>query len=647
MTTVRSEGRSEAKAAPTPTVRSEGVCQVQVSDEVYQVCLAHALMTEHEEVMGLLLGDAVGANIRIWASLTLQRSDKRADRVEISPEQLVEAAEMAERITKEVGLHTRVVGWYHSHPHITCLPSHVDLRTQLQYQSMDSLFIGLIFAVFNADPRAGRMCHELMAFRADGASGGPARRVELQPCVVPLSALLSEEQETLAATAASTSLTRCWGHRAMSTPAEQSFAEICDRHRDELLQANGEGDALAWADFCARHLQQLNAVLYGEVVPLRQHFDDAVHNVEVLASVSRGHSDWVRKQPPGMLTIPEGPPAALTSAATPCDQVPVPVGGSRVAGAGESTVPGGLDVRGGNSCARACGCAPAGLASGSRLCSFSCRPTAVAVAVPEGTAEPRPHPDSSGSRPGPATSVPEQTSEPRPELSPDQSLSSSTEEEEEAAVQHSGEEQAEAPVQQPPPLGLASSSASAAAGGSERREGAASQAHMVAQAEAQPEANHRTVVVLGQADVQVTPSRKCSAMTGDGTRCRNGCLQGSDICHIHLKSQKRQRLQSGKPAGQRDSRKRLRTVQEGQGVGKIDFDQDKGIYIARPCHDTDRLDGPHPDACDGQAPVREFSEKQFGDAADSKAQQYLMGCKYADLVGKIGVGTGQTSQARS
>ena len=26
---------------------------------------------------------------------------------------------------------------YHSHPHITCFPSHVDLRTQLQYQSMD------------------------------------------------------------------------------------------------------------------------------------------------------------------------------------------------------------------------------------------------------------------------------------------------------------------------------------------------------------------------------------------------------------------------------------------------------------------------------------------------------------------------------
>jgi hypothetical protein len=22
------------------------------------------------------------------------------------------------------------VGWYHSHPHITCLPSHVDVRTQ-------------------------------------------------------------------------------------------------------------------------------------------------------------------------------------------------------------------------------------------------------------------------------------------------------------------------------------------------------------------------------------------------------------------------------------------------------------------------------------------------------------------------------------
>ena len=30
------------------------------------------------------------------------------------------------------------------------MPSHVDVRTQAQYQQMDSTFIGLIFSVFNS-----------------------------------------------------------------------------------------------------------------------------------------------------------------------------------------------------------------------------------------------------------------------------------------------------------------------------------------------------------------------------------------------------------------------------------------------------------------------------------------------------------------
>lgn len=38
---------------------------------------------------------------------------------------------------------------YHSHPHITVMPSHVDVRTQAMYQTMDEGFIGLIFSVFN------------------------------------------------------------------------------------------------------------------------------------------------------------------------------------------------------------------------------------------------------------------------------------------------------------------------------------------------------------------------------------------------------------------------------------------------------------------------------------------------------------------
>eukprot|EP00640_Fibrocapsa_japonica_P003862 CAMPEP_0113950302 /NCGR_PEP_ID=MMETSP1339-20121228/80216_1 /TAXON_ID=94617 /ORGANISM="Fibrocapsa japonica" /LENGTH=361 /DNA_ID=CAMNT_0000958105 /DNA_START=23 /DNA_END=1105 /DNA_ORIENTATION=- /assembly_acc=CAM_ASM_000762 len=60
---------------------------------------------------------------------------------------------MAERISEQTGQTTRVVGWYHSHPHITVLPSHVDVRTQGQYQQMDAGFIGLIFSVFNQDSK--------------------------------------------------------------------------------------------------------------------------------------------------------------------------------------------------------------------------------------------------------------------------------------------------------------------------------------------------------------------------------------------------------------------------------------------------------------------------------------------------------------
>ncbi|TRY71921.1 hypothetical protein TCAL_12871 [Tigriopus californicus] len=64
------------------------------------------------------------------------------DRVEVSPEQAVASSEKAEQI----GL--RVLGWYHSHPHITVWPSHVDLRTQFSMQQMDRDFVGIICSVF-------------------------------------------------------------------------------------------------------------------------------------------------------------------------------------------------------------------------------------------------------------------------------------------------------------------------------------------------------------------------------------------------------------------------------------------------------------------------------------------------------------------
>ena len=133
--------------------------RVKVSWEVFLACTTHAMSTENEEIMGLLLGDWTcnerGEHVEATASdlLILTRSDRRKDRVEISPEQLSEAAGEAERVQARTGKPTRVIGWYHSHPHITVWPSHVDIQTQAQMQMLDPGFIGLIFSVFSEDGR--------------------------------------------------------------------------------------------------------------------------------------------------------------------------------------------------------------------------------------------------------------------------------------------------------------------------------------------------------------------------------------------------------------------------------------------------------------------------------------------------------------
>jgi len=104
--------------------------------------------------MGLLLGhvDESSQVAYIQRSIVLQRSDKKKDRVEISYEKLVQASTIAERLSEVAGTEKRpmrILGWYHSHPHITVIPSHVDVRTQSSYQQLESGFIGIIFSVFD------------------------------------------------------------------------------------------------------------------------------------------------------------------------------------------------------------------------------------------------------------------------------------------------------------------------------------------------------------------------------------------------------------------------------------------------------------------------------------------------------------------
>jgi len=144
--------------------------QVCITDDAYFSCMSHALTTEKEEVMGLLLGDIEktprGDVAHITAISVLTRSDKRKDRVEISPEQLTAGMAEADKIKEFLKKETRVIGWYHSHPHITVNPSHFDVQTQAMYQMLDQGFIGLIFSCFNKDPsnRSGRI--QVTAFQS-------------------------------------------------------------------------------------------------------------------------------------------------------------------------------------------------------------------------------------------------------------------------------------------------------------------------------------------------------------------------------------------------------------------------------------------------------------------------------------------------
>ncbi|XP_044417714.1 lys-63-specific deubiquitinase BRCC36 [Triticum aestivum] len=144
--------------------------EVRIGEEVWLTCLSHALTTETEEVMGLLLGDVEpssrgGSTAFIWGASPQMRCERKKDRVEVNPELLAAASAQAEVMTATIGKTTRVIGWYHSHPHITVLPSHVDVRTQAMFQLLDPGFVGLIFSCFSEDAqKVGKI--QVIAFQS-------------------------------------------------------------------------------------------------------------------------------------------------------------------------------------------------------------------------------------------------------------------------------------------------------------------------------------------------------------------------------------------------------------------------------------------------------------------------------------------------
>ncbi|KAJ3240430.1 BRCA1 BRCA2-containing complex, subunit 3 [Chytriomyces hyalinus] len=151
---------------------------VIITADVYLALSTYALATEKEETLAMLMGttDLATSNVVVSQCLFCQRKDKRRDRVEISSEQLSQAISHADA-TK-----TAVVGWAHSHPHITVLPSHVDLRCQRDQQMLSEAFVGVIISVFNDFKGIQRV--QVIAFRTI-KDGGDLVRVEVPVFIQP------------------------------------------------------------------------------------------------------------------------------------------------------------------------------------------------------------------------------------------------------------------------------------------------------------------------------------------------------------------------------------------------------------------------------------------------------------------------------
>eukprot|EP01023_Acetabularia_acetabulum_P017792 TRINITY_DN18932_c0_g1_i11.p1 TRINITY_DN18932_c0_g1~~TRINITY_DN18932_c0_g1_i11.p1 ORF type:complete len:331 (-),score=41.90 TRINITY_DN18932_c0_g1_i11:334-1326(-) len=144
--------------------------RVEITQEAIWTCLSHAHTSETEEIMGVLLGNTHEENgqkyARLWMALPQARTDRRKDRVECNPEQLTHSASIAEKFTQKTGQVTRVVGWYHSHPHMIVSPSVIDVATQARYQQLDTGFVGIIISCFCCDDNTKVQTNKITAFQS-------------------------------------------------------------------------------------------------------------------------------------------------------------------------------------------------------------------------------------------------------------------------------------------------------------------------------------------------------------------------------------------------------------------------------------------------------------------------------------------------
>lgn len=103
----------------------------------------------------------------------------------------MEAVTYAEEVSKQLNDNLRVLGWYHSHPHITVSPSHVDLKTQAMYQNMDKHFVGIIFSVFSSSTSNRSKCNDIQVtcFQTNTRLNNQFSRLEICLEIIPSSSI--------------------------------------------------------------------------------------------------------------------------------------------------------------------------------------------------------------------------------------------------------------------------------------------------------------------------------------------------------------------------------------------------------------------------------------------------------------------------
>ena len=181
--------------------------------------------------------------------------------VETTPEQLAAVSQNAELASTATGTTTRVIGWYHSHPHITVLPSAVDVRTQSTYQLLDEGFVGLIFSVFDQNfENVNRV--QVVAFQAEAARGTNDAGGGLTHRLVPLRVVPSQQFNA-------------WPHRLApllelqrTLLAEETKAYADARAEAARDAADASGGFVAGTAIAALHQCNVCALLSHGLAPL-------------------------------------------------------------------------------------------------------------------------------------------------------------------------------------------------------------------------------------------------------------------------------------------------------------------------------------------------------------------------------------------